>query len=196
MIITINYEASSCESASKKLGAMQGNQAVMSIRKLARILTCLGIFLCLSAETVLAVRGQEESLRGLNGVMVEVEILTELMQDGLAKNQIQSDVMSQLQDAGIKVYSPKELKNIPGQPFIFIKITGAKIQDNWKFYTYSINVYLLQDAYLARDTQSDTYLVSTWFRGLTGHGYLDDIRVRVKEIISIFINTYLSVNPN
>lgn len=167
----------------------------MGIRKLASILICLPFLLCLSANTVLAVRGQEESLRGLNGVTVEVEILTELMQDGLATKQIQSDVVSQLQNAGIKVYSLKELKSIAGQPFLFIKITGTKIQDNWKFYTYSINVHLLQDAYLARETESDTYRVSTWFRGLTGHGYLDDIRVRVKEIISIFINTYLSVNP-
>lgn len=152
--------------------------------------------ICLISNVALAVRGPEESLRGLNGLMVEVEIITDLLADGLVKKQIQSDVATQLKNAGIKVYSQKELNAIAGRPYLFIEISGKKIQDNWKFYTYSITVHLYQEAYLAREPQSITFQAATWFRGYTGHGYLDDIRIRVKEIISIFVNTYLSVNPN
>ncbi len=152
--------------------------------------------ICLISNVALAVRGPEESLRGLNGFMVEVEIITDLLGDGLVKTQIQSDVATQLKNAGIKVYSQKELNAIAGRPYLFIEISGKKIQDNWKFYTYSITVHLYQEAYLAREPQSVAFQAATWFRGYTGHGYLDDISVRVKEIISIFVNTYLSVNPN
>jgi len=154
------------------------------------------VLICLISTVALAVRGQEESLRGLNGLMVEVEIISELLADGLIRKQIQSDVVTQLKNADIKVYSQNQLKTIAGRPSLFIQISGKKIQDNWKFYTYSITVHLYQEAYLAREPQSIALQAATWFRGYTGHGYLDDIRVRVKEIVSIFVNTYLSVNSN
>ena len=152
--------------------------------------------ICLISSVALAVRGQEESLRGLKGLMVEVEIITDLLADGLVKNQIQSDVTTLLKNADIKIYSQKELNAIAGRPYLFIEISGKKIQDNWKFYTYSISVHLYQEAYLAREPQSIAFQAATWFRSYTGHGYLNDIRVRVKEIVSIFVNTYLSVNSN
>ena len=152
--------------------------------------------ICLISSVALAVRGQEESLRGLKGLMVEVEIISELLADGLVRKQIQSDVVTQIKNADIKVYSQKQLQAIAGRPYLFIQISGKKIQDNWKFYTYSITVHLYQEAYLAREPQSIALQAATWFRGYTGHGYLDDIRVRVKEIVSIFVNTYLSVNSN
>ena len=154
------------------------------------------LFVCLMSTRALAIRGQEESLRGLKGLMVEVEIISELLADGLVKKQIQSDVITLLKNADIKVYSQSQLKAIAGRPYLFVQIFGKKIQDNWKFYTYSITVHLYQETYLAREPQSIAFHSATWFRGYTGHGYLDDIRIRVKEIMSIFVNTYLSVNSN
>ena len=152
--------------------------------------------ICFNSTAVLAVRGQEQSLRGLEGLMVEVEIIRDLLADGLVKKKIQSDVTTQLKKADIRVYSQKELNAIAGRPYLFIEIAGKKIQDNWKFYTYSITVYLYQETYLAREPQSIAFQAATWIKGYTGHGYLDDIRVRVQEIVSIFVNTYLSVNSN
>jgi len=160
------------------------------------LMIIIAFLICLISTMALAVRGQEESLRGLKGLMVEVEILTDLLADGLVKQQIQSDVATQLKNADIKVYSQKELNAIAGRPYLFIEISGKRIQDNWKFYTYSITVHLYQETYLAREPQSIAFQAATWYRGYTGHGYLDDIRVRVKEIVSIFVNTYLSVNTN
>ena len=160
------------------------------------LMIIIGFLICFISTVALAVRGQEESLRGLNGLMVEIDILTDLLADGLAKKQIQSDVATQLKNADIKLYSQKELIGIAGRPYLYIEISGKRIQDNWKFYTYSITVHLYQEAYLAREPQSIAFQAATWYRGYTGHGYLDDIRVRVKEIVSIFVNTYLSVNSN
>ncbi len=172
---------------------MEG-KPVTNIKQWACLLIILIALFCriLKAD---ASASQEYSLRGLAGVMVVVEILPELKTDGLTRKQIYSDAETQLQKAGISVFLEKEWQTIQGRPYLHVEITGTKIQDNWKFYTYCIHVRLVQDVYLARTSGSEAFQASTWFSSQTGHGYLDDIRTRVKEIVSIFINAYFSVNP-
>ena len=170
-------------------------KSVITNKKWVYPLIVLISLLCWISKVESASDGQEFSLRGLEGVMVVVEILPDLKTDGLKRKQIYSDVEKQLQKAGILVFLEKQWQTIEGRPYLHIEIIGTKIQDNWKFYTYAINVQLFQDVYLARQTGSGSFQASTWFRNHTGHGYLDDIRTWVKEIINVFINAYFSVNP-
>jgi hypothetical protein len=170
-------------------------KTVMNLKQCACLFIVLISLFCRFSKADAASTGQDYSLRGIDGVMVIVEILPSLKTDGLTRNQIYSDVETQLQKAGISVLLEKQWQTIEGRPYLHIEIIGTKIQDNWKFYTYSINVQLLQDVYLARKTASGALQASTWSSNHTGHGYLDDIRIWVKELINVFINAYTSVNP-
>ena len=176
-------------------GGVMEVKSVIITKQWGYLLIVLISLLCRISKVDAASTGQEYSLRGLEGVMVVVEILPDLKTDGLTRKQIYSDVEKQLQKAGIHVFLEKEWQTIEGRPYLHIEIIGTKIQDNWKFYTYAINVQLFQDVYLARQTGNMSFQASTWFSNYTGHGYLDDIRTWVKEIVNGFINAYFSVNP-
>ena len=157
-----------------------------------KILIIIGLVFVIFSSPVSA--DKIESLRGLPGVLVKVEAFSTMEQDGLKKAKIKSSAESKLHKSGIKVLSGDSWYSISGRPYILIKINGSKIQDNWKFYTYSVNVYLFQDVYLARTQKSDVFQASTWHYEHSDHGYLDDIRTKIGEIIDLFINDFKSVN--
>ena len=110
-------------------------KSVIITKQWGYLLIVLISLLCRISKVDAASTGQEYSLRGLEGVMVVVEILPNLKTDGLTRKQIYSDVEKQLQKAGIRVFLEKEWQTIEGRPYLHIEIIGTKIQDNWKFYT-------------------------------------------------------------
>jgi hypothetical protein len=136
-----------------------------------------------------------ETLRGLKGVLVEIEsIEPEIEQDGLTKAQIQTDVELKLRLAGIKVLSEEEWQKEKGRPFFYVcaHVRKYKVLSS---YVFNIDIQLNQDVYLER------YLnfkigAPTWSVSCLGIiSDLNDIRNVVKDKIDIFINAYLSVNP-
>ena len=146
--------------------------------------------------TASPVQGQSvESLRGLTGVRVKVNLSEEVTKDGLTLSQITTDVEFALQQAGVPLLPQDIWQNTPGRPFLQVYIESVKIQDNWKFYTYSIQLHLVQDVALSRLNQLDRFSAVTWNSSITGHGYLGDIRVRVKEAINAFASAYFAANP-
>ena len=142
-----------------------------------------------------AVSGQDVSLQGLTGVLIRVELNETLISDGLSKIQIKSDVEEQLRSAGIKVYTEKEWRNAASHPQLYVEVNGSKVQDNWKFYTFAVNVHLMQDVYIVRNNQTVLHQASTWFNGTAGHGYFGDIRSHIKTMVEVFSSVFLSVNP-
>jgi hypothetical protein len=136
-----------------------------------------------------------ESLRGLSGVRVKVDLSEEVTRDGLTLSQVTADVELSLQQAGVPLLSQEKWRSSPGRPFLQVWVESAKIQDNWKFYTYSIQLHLVQDVSLIRMNPLDRFSAVTWYRSLTGHGYLGDIRVRVKEAVEAFAAAYSTANP-
>ena len=162
--------------------------------KLRRLVT--GVFFIVLPLLVFTktVFGQEATLRGLSGVMVRIDINDTLIKDGLSKNRIKSDVELKLQEAGIKIFTDKQWRNTEGHPQLYIQVTGSKVQDNWKFYTFAVNIQLLQDVYIIRKNQTELHQASTWLNMLSGHGYFGDIRLRVKELVESFSTDFLSAN--
>jgi hypothetical protein len=134
-------------------------------------------------------------MRNLDGVRVEVDIEDFLISDGLNQKQIRSEVIDELKRADIRLLSESEWRAIKGRPLILIQVTGQKIQENWKFYTYAINIRLIQDVLMLRDQQTEPLSASTWFYQMAGHGYIDDIRVRILEATQVFIDAFHSANP-
>ena len=167
----------------------------MKSKAIAYFCAVIGIAIWLNPSLHGAVVANKDSLRNLNGVRVEVDIDALLANDGLNANQIRTDVAAELKRAGIRILSESEWRSISGRPLLLIQVPGKKIQENWKFYTYAINLQLLQDVQLVRDLQIEPLSASTWFHQLAGHGYIDDIRVRIIEVIEIFTNAFRTANP-
>ena len=68
-----------------------------------------------------------ESLRGLKGVLVILEKLTEdIEKDGLSRSSIQTDVELKLRLAGIKIFTVEEWHKEPGRPFLSVYVNSIK----------------------------------------------------------------------
>lgn len=144
-----------------------------------RILTNL----CFSLAVLLItfpVSAKDSALNGLPGVWVKVEITPALVKGGLAIRQVRSDIESQLQEAGVRILTEKESRSTAGQPKLLLQVKGTKVQENWKFYTFAINLYLIQEVYLARSEKAQSVQASTWFNNIAAHDYLGGIQTRIK----------------
>lgn len=154
----------------------------------------LALVLVTIALTASGANGQAETFAGLAGVRVKVEIDPSLREDGLSANQIQSEVESRLQRENIAVLSEKQWQAVDHHPLLQIRIHGARVQENWKFYTFAIHIYLLQDVMLVRQAETIRHQAATWFTGVAGHGYLGDIQTRVNELVDLFSTKFLEAN--
>jgi hypothetical protein len=147
-----------------------------------------------SAATAVDDELSRRSLKGLKGVEVVVESLkAEAERDGLDETSIQTDVELKLRLAGIAVLTKEERLAAPGTPFLYINVNTQ----SGSLYAYSISVQLEQDVRLDRDP-STRISATTWSVtsvGTVGRNNLRDVRDSIKDIVDIFINAYLSVNP-
>ena len=138
---------------------------------------------------------QEDILTGLPGVMVNIDIEEVLSKDGLSAGLIKTDVVTALEKAKITAFRENEWRSVEGHPQLLVTVNGTKVQDNWKFYTYAVNVYLLQDVLLAQGGATRRHQAATWFISSAGHGYFPDIRSQIKQLVNSFTESYSSANP-
>ena len=137
---------------------------------------------------------QDIALSGLPGVKIRVELNKILLEDGMQKRPIYLEVEERLRTAGIKVYTEKQWREVTGHPQLYIEVNASKVQDNWPFFTFSVNVHLMQDVYIMRDNQTALHQASTWFRASAGHGYSRDIRSRIVDMVEVFSEAYIEAN--
>ena len=137
---------------------------------------------------------QDISLRGLPGVLIRMEFNKALQDDGMQKRPAYMEVEEKLRQAGIKVFTEKQWRDAAGHPQLYIEVNASKVQDNWRFYTFSVNVHLMQDVYIVRDNQTALHQASTWFRASAGHGYFGDIRTRIIDMVEVFSEAYTEAN--
>jgi hypothetical protein len=136
------------------------------------------------------------TLRGLQGVDVIVKDLKpEVERAGLTRQQLQTAVEWQLQQAGIPLLTSAERVQVPGKPFLAVQVHVVPRADGL-LAAYAITVELYQVASL--ETEACKATVSTWSVGATGSigiPLLDTLRDSVKDYVDQFINAYLSVHP-
>ena len=132
------------------------------------------------------------SLSGLPGVAVLVEsISSEMKREGLTQSQIASDVASKLQEAGIQVLTRENRLWGPGTPYLYVNVDAFKKKE----YIYSIQLEFHQDVFLKRKPEIEVD-VSTWSkRYVSATSNFKAIRANTKDMVAIFINAFLSVNP-
>lgn len=139
-----------------------------------------------------------QTLRGLQGVKVLIEDLgADIERLGLIKNQLQADVEATLRKAGIKVLTQEECYKTPGEPYLYlnININTGKLGDDK--YSYSIDIGVIQNVLLQRDPRMKSYSV-TWSTGGVGvieKEFVGRLRESADELVKIFVNAFLSVNP-
>src|SRR5450759_5053070 len=86
-----------------------------------------------------------ESLRGLTGVSVRVERLSESATlDGLDARSIQTDAEQKLKQAGIAVLTAAQAAQEPGSPVLYISV-NAKLPYNSPPYAVMVTVSVLQN---------------------------------------------------
>ncbi len=138
-----------------------------------------------------------KQLSGLKGVFVLVkELDPDANQIGLTKEIIQQDVELKLRMAGMNVLTQRERYSEPGKPFLYINLDIINIADS---FVYNILVELLQKVRLVRMPDL-VHTGTTWSKGSKGHVRLNGmpeqvIRNRIKDLVDLFLNDYLSVNP-
>ena len=139
----------------------------------------------------------KESLKGLKGVMVDVEeIASNIEKDGLKRNSIQTDVKKKLRKAGIKVLTKKEKQKTPGMPWLYVSISSGKISP--RLYAYTMRLELIQSVALVRNTRI-LCNASTWKSsekiGAVDETNVKSLRYSLLDLVDEFIFDYLFVNP-
>jgi hypothetical protein len=168
--------------------------------------TLLAALSLLSAGVVARSVGQadnknsRETLAGLTGVWVSVELKTdEAQRNGLTEAQLRTDVELKLREAGIKVVAFEEIGRIPGLPYVYVGVGALPLTSTLGLYAFSVNMDLIQAIRLARNP-STLALGRTWngrgvFRTVGASNLEEEVRKAVRDLTDQFINAYLAANP-
>jgi hypothetical protein len=136
------------------------------------------------------------TLRRVESVQVVVApVAPDVARAGLTRQQLQTDVEVQLQQAGMRVLAHEERHEMPGAPWLYIHV-NVVLSPDVRLVPYHMRVELRQGAIL------QTYLyqadVSPWNAGETGvvgKTQLALLRTSVRDRVDECSNAYLSVHP-
>jgi len=155
----------------------------------------LGASTVVSRPLHAATPSEVRSLRGLPGVEVVVENLTEEMQgSGLDADILRGEVQSRLRESGIRVLTAED--QTPGRPWLYVRISALK-SSNVPLVSYYVSAQLRQDVTL--DRNPDLHVGGTTWdigaEGLAGNGVIvEAVRGSVRDLAEKFATDFLSVN--
>ncbi len=160
------------------------------MRAIAAVGAALAVVLAGSAGLALDTEDSRASLKGLREIRVRVEHIGEdLIRAGFRKETFQTDVELKLRLAGIKVINALGAQNA----YLYVNVnTSANASEQRA--PFSINVQLIQSIILTRD-QTIWSAAPTWSRSAAGTGNVEYVRKQVEDLVDIFLNAWLSVNP-
>ncbi len=142
-----------------------------------------------------ATPSEVRSLRGLSGVEVVIENLTDEMQGlGLNAEQLRGEVQSRLQESGIRVLTADDQAS--GRPWLYVRISAFK-SSNVPLVSYYVSAQLRQDVTL--DRSPDLHLGAiTWDVGAGGLAgvsvIVEAVRGTVQNLAEKFSTEFLTVN--
>lgn len=137
---------------------------------------------------------ERETLRDITRLDVLIEpIAPQIELLGLTTKQIQTDVETRLQQAGIPITS-FAVNNDEGTLYININMVRVRQLELW---AYSLIVEFKQEVSL-KNNPKFTVLAVTWSRdstGTVGSAHTDQLRGVIAQYIDEFVKDYLSMNP-
>ena len=137
-----------------------------------------------------------ETLRGLEGVYVNVLVVDEFKQAGLSEPQVRNDMETKLRTAGIRLVSKYGSFDLPGTTWLSVSVGGSYIK-NIKHIPYTIRLALEQDVLIKRSSLS--IKAGTWSITKSGIIYrFENLRSKIDDMTNQFINAYLRLTlvPN
>ncbi|RJR36990.1 MAG: hypothetical protein C4576_23215 [Desulfobacteraceae bacterium] len=145
------------------------------------------------AESSLAVDSgkSSESLRGLKGVAVTIEVADEKgLKGGVTLHSMRTEVEEKLALAGIQILSEEELIKEPGQPSLYVTVNFLKVGS-----LTLTDVYLgLHQGVLLIRNMNNPVMVNTWsVSALVTDSAL--VRDALRNSTDKFIEAYFSMNP-
>jgi hypothetical protein len=151
----------------------------------------LGVVSVASPTLIASNDNMASTLRGINALNVVVEGLNpDAIRDGLAADQLKTDVELHLRKAGITV-SESAL------PYLYVQVTLVRGTANQSQYAYSCRISLEQPVTVKAN--EILVLASTWSRGTVGmvgsQRMSRVVRDEVADEVDEFANDFLSVNP-
>jgi hypothetical protein len=159
------------------------------------------------------------TLRGIQSIIVKVHPLpaewhAELEKLGLSESVLPSSIEQQLQKAGIQVLAEEDSNQPAFEGFLNVRLQFVdyepakktflslddkqeKIEkvDTKKKYIYAIRLNLRQLVALKRDSSANVFSI-TWQTESVGLRRLALIKDDIKRQVDVFIEAYLSENPN
>jgi hypothetical protein len=134
---------------------------------------------------------KRSSLQGIESVdVIVLEAAAESRCPDLTSEQVQTDVETQLRQAGIPI--------APGSAaYLFVSVVSVTVLKD-HLYGFAVSVDLQQVVFLARDPRIRTF-GTTWHLGGIGVAGISNIpefpRQMLADIVDRFINAYLEQNP-
>ncbi|UCF43203.1 MAG: hypothetical protein JSV99_11595 [Planctomycetota bacterium] len=138
------------------------------------------------------------SLAEIEAVSVFVQGLTEqTKRTGLRSERIRTELEKRLKELGIRVVSQEEAAMVAGSPVIYVNISAFK-RERVADYVYHVDVGLLQQVSLARDTKIRIMSI-TWRKGRLGYcpsrTLVKSVRETVGYLMDGFSKDYRRANP-
>ncbi len=147
----------------------------------------------LSAQAGIERSDTKESLRGLNGVYVVVQLVDQ-QPAGVTTNHVDSLVEAALKDAGIP--SDNEPKRSNGDANLSVTVDIIQ-QPQLNVYIFTTEVAVTQDVKLTRSPRLEGMAAETWRRslqGITSPDRLDVIDEALKRCVAAFVADYHAAN--
>jgi hypothetical protein len=149
----------------------------------------------LAAHAQIQQSDTKESLRGLNGVYVIVQIV-DVHPEGVTTNHIESLVKSALSDAGIPAMPAPTKAN--GDACLSVTVDLIH-QPQLDVYPFVVEVAVTQDVQLKRTSkEKEGISAETWRRtlqGITSPDRMDVVDLALKKCLDQFTQSYRAVNP-
>lgn len=160
----------------------------------AMIFTVCKVALCADDQAIAQEHREmvAKTLRGIQEIHVVVEdIRPDAQSFGLNKEQIQNDIELKLRMSGIKI------GNQPPAPILYVRVNTFYLTSE-DIFAVAIECKVRESVVLARDP-SILGIATTWEKSQSGAvrsvDLVSEVRGTVKDLVEIFINDFLSVNP-
>jgi len=148
----------------------------------------------LSARADIERSDTKESLRGLHGIYVVVQLVDE-QPAGMTTNHFETLVESALTRAGIPINAEPKKSNSNANLSVTVDIIH---QPQLDVYVFTTEVALTQEVQLTRPVRGKNMSAETWRRtrqGITSPDRLDVIDQTLKLCMDAFVADYQAVNP-